>query len=131
MDSKAKSPLETRHPDPDSRGVAGTQLFRGFVFLGALAIPLIILRLGGIIDWPWWLVLLPLYGPPVIFFGFCLWIMACWIVREVGGSMDVRIFVVFSFLTFLTFLGATLSFLYVCWRWCHLLAQALTPLVRP
>lgn len=31
--------------------------------MGALAVLLIGLRLAGLIDWPWWAVLLPLWGP--------------------------------------------------------------------
>ena len=38
----------------------------GVTFLGLLAILFIGLRLAGIIDWPWWLVLLPVYGPIVL-----------------------------------------------------------------
>lgn len=36
---------------------------RGITFLGALAALLIGLRLVGVIDWPWWAVLLPIWGP--------------------------------------------------------------------
>ena len=32
-------------------------------FLGLLALLFIGLRLGGVIDWSWWIVLLPLWGP--------------------------------------------------------------------
>lgn len=35
----------------------------GVSFLGLLGILFIGLRLAGCIDWPWWLVLLPLWGP--------------------------------------------------------------------
>lgn len=35
----------------------------GVGFLGLLGILFIGLRLAGIIDWPWWMVLLPIYGP--------------------------------------------------------------------
>ena len=31
--------------------------------MGALAVLLIGLRLAGLIDWPWWAALLPLWGP--------------------------------------------------------------------
>ena len=34
----------------------------GIGFLGALGILFIGLRLAGIIDWPWWVVLSPLWG---------------------------------------------------------------------
>ena len=36
-------------------------------FLSLLGLLFIGLKLGGAIDWSWWLVLLPLYGP-VLFF---------------------------------------------------------------
>lgn len=36
---------------------------RGITFLGALAALLIGLRLVGVIDWPWWAVLLPVWWP--------------------------------------------------------------------
>lgn len=31
--------------------------------MGALAVLFVGLRLAGLIDWPWWAVLLPLWGP--------------------------------------------------------------------
>lgn len=44
-------------------------------FLPLLTLVFITLRLTGIIDWSWWLVLLPLYGP-LLFFGAILGLMA-------------------------------------------------------
>ena len=35
----------------------------GIGFCGLLAIVFITLKLTNVIDWSWWLVLLPLYGP--------------------------------------------------------------------
>ncbi len=35
----------------------------GVGFFGLLGIAFIVLKLCGVIDWSWWLVLLPLYGP--------------------------------------------------------------------
>lgn len=35
----------------------------GIGFMGLLAIVFITLKLTGFINWSWWLVLLPLYGP--------------------------------------------------------------------
>ncbi|WP_293826146.1 hypothetical protein [uncultured Parolsenella sp.] len=35
----------------------------GITLMGALAVLLIGLRLAGLIDWPWWAVLLPMWGP--------------------------------------------------------------------
>jgi len=40
-----------------------TEKSGGIGFLGLLGLLFIGLKLGGIIDWSWWLVLLPLYGP--------------------------------------------------------------------
>ena len=41
-------------------------------FLGALTLLFIGLKLGGIITWSWWLVLLPLYGVAGVFIGMVL-----------------------------------------------------------
>jgi|WetSurMetagenome_2_1015567.scaffolds.fasta_scaffold986247_2 hypothetical protein len=38
----------------------------GIGFFGLLGILFIGLKLGKVIDWSWWLVLLPLYGPLLI-----------------------------------------------------------------
>lgn len=35
----------------------------GLGFFGVLGIVFIVLKLCGVIDWSWWLVLLPIYGP--------------------------------------------------------------------
>lgn len=51
----------------------------GISFLGALALLFIGLKLGGVIDWSWWLVLLPIYGPlAAVIALFCvIGIVAC------------------------------------------------------
>lgn len=38
----------------------------GVGFLGLLTIAFIVLKLTGYINWSWWLVLLPAYGPIVL-----------------------------------------------------------------
>jgi hypothetical protein len=38
----------------------------GVDFMGLLAILFIGLKLGGVIDWSWWWVLSPMWGPPVV-----------------------------------------------------------------
>lgn len=38
----------------------------GIGFLGLLTIVFIVLKLTDVIDWSWWLVLLPAYGPAVL-----------------------------------------------------------------
>lgn len=35
----------------------------GITLMGALAVLFVGLRLAHVIDWPWWAVLLPLWGP--------------------------------------------------------------------
>ena len=46
--------------------MANTQQSSGIGFLGLLAIVFITLKLVGAIDWSWWWVLLPLWGPIVL-----------------------------------------------------------------
>lgn len=43
--------------------MADKQGGNGITFLGALAVLFIGLKLAGVIDWSWWAVLLPLWGP--------------------------------------------------------------------
>ena len=38
----------------------------GIGFFGFLGLLFIGLKLGGVINWSWWLVLLPIYGPIVL-----------------------------------------------------------------
>lgn len=46
----------------------------GIGFLGLLTLLFIALKLGSVIDWSWWLVLLPLYGPITAFgAGLVIW----------------------------------------------------------
>lgn len=42
----------------------------GIGFFGILTIVFVVLKLTHVIDWSWWLVLLPFYGPAVVVFGF-------------------------------------------------------------
>jgi len=53
----------------------------GIGFLGALGILFIGLKLAGFIDWPWWLVLSPLWG------GAALWLVIV-IVIAVGVACE-------------------------------------------
>lgn len=55
----------------------------GIGFLGLLALVFITLKLTGYIDWPWWVVLLPIWGPLallviVILIGFAAFLFVCW-----------------------------------------------------
>lgn len=52
----------------------------GITFLGALTILFIGLKLTNYINWSWWLVLLPLYGPIAILLGFVLICILIWII---------------------------------------------------
>jgi hypothetical protein len=47
----------------------------GVSFLGLLALLFIGLKLGNVIDWSWWLVLSPLWGPPALLLGLFLVLM--------------------------------------------------------
>ena len=38
----------------------------GVGFFGVLGIVFIVLKLCGVINWSWWLVLLPIYGPAMV-----------------------------------------------------------------
>ncbi len=55
----------------DGSGHAGSSFFTllGLLFIG--------LKLGGVIDWEWWLVLLPLWGPAalvvLIYGAYCIY----------------------------------------------------------
>jgi len=40
---------------------------RGISFLGLLCIAFIVLKLIGVIDWSWWLILSPIFAIPLIF----------------------------------------------------------------
>jgi len=43
---------------------------------GVLGVVFVVLKLVEVIDWSWWLVLLPLYGPALAFLLFALFIGA-------------------------------------------------------
>ena len=49
--------------------------YNGISFCGLLTIVFITLKLLNVINWPWWLVLLPLYGG--ILFAVSLFIIIC------------------------------------------------------
>ena len=50
----------------------------GISFFGLLGIVFIIFKLTHIIDWSWWLILLPLYGSLII--GIIVYLIIMWIV---------------------------------------------------
>lgn len=41
-------------------------IYNGPSVLGLLGVAFIVLKLVGVIDWSWWLVTLPLYGPVIL-----------------------------------------------------------------
>lgn len=47
----------------------------GVTFLSMLGLLFIGLKLGKVIAWSWWLVLLPLYGPITILIGVCMLVL--------------------------------------------------------
>lgn len=49
----------------------------GIGFFGLLAIVFITLRLTDVIDWSWWWVLSPLWGPVAVVFAIGFAILAC------------------------------------------------------
>lgn len=51
-----------------SSQTVSTQSSSGIGFGGLLTIAFIVLKLTGYIDWSWWLVLLPLWGPALLAF---------------------------------------------------------------
>ena len=41
-------------------------IYKGPGIIGLLGIAFVVLKLVGVIDWSWWLVTLPLYGPVIL-----------------------------------------------------------------
>ena len=41
-------------------------IYKGPDVLGLLGVAFIVLKLVGVIDWSWWLVTLPFYGPVIL-----------------------------------------------------------------
>lgn len=56
-------------------------------FFGLLGILFIGLKLTEVIDWEWWLILLPLYGP----FSLAMLVIAVWSVGEGFGAVHKEI----------------------------------------
>jgi hypothetical protein len=51
----------------------------GIGFFGLLGIVFIVLKLTGVIDWSWWLVLLPIYGALALLLAIVLGIGLFWV----------------------------------------------------
>ena len=62
----------------------GTTRSGGIGFFGLLAIVFITLKLCGIIDWEWWLVLAPIWVPMAIALIVLLFMFFWAIVKEIG-----------------------------------------------
>lgn len=64
----------------------------GISFLGALGLVFITLKLCDVIDWSWWLVLLPIYGPVtlalVIFITLAAFFVLAAVMAGVIEAMD-------------------------------------------
>ena len=56
----------------------------GLSFWGLLGIVFIVLKLCGVINWSWWLVLLPLYGPCVLLVAFLVF---CLVMAIIAGQI--------------------------------------------
>ena len=41
-------------------------IYKGPGILGLLGVAFVVLKLVGVIDWSWWLVTLPFYGPVIL-----------------------------------------------------------------
>lgn len=54
-------------------------------FLGLLGILFIGLRLAGVIDWPWWVALSPLWGGAMVWVAAVAILCACAVRDEAGG----------------------------------------------
>lgn len=48
----------------------------GITFLEALGLIFIVLKLTNVIDWSWWLVLLPIYGPFAFFILLVIFVLS-------------------------------------------------------
>lgn len=55
-----------------SKSVSESAGGTGIGFCEVLGIVFVVLKLVGVIDWSWWLVLLPIYGPLVLVIVFIL-----------------------------------------------------------
>lgn len=58
--------------------------YGGVSFFGLLAIVFITLKLCGVIDWEWWLVLAPIWVPTAIALIVLLFVFLWAIVKEIG-----------------------------------------------
>lgn len=57
----------------------------GIGFCEALGLIFVVLKLVGVIDWSWWLVLLPIYGPIALAILIILCILAVAIIKNMLG----------------------------------------------
>ncbi len=64
----------------------------GIGFFGLLGILFIGLKLGNVIDWSWWYVLMPIYGPLAVGLVIVSVLYAfagiIWVVEKIGEKLD-------------------------------------------
>ena len=59
----------------------------GIGFWGALALLFIAFKITGYIDWSWWWVTLPLWGPFALFGGVFAGILIAWLIGKVAKRL--------------------------------------------
>lgn len=65
-----------------------THVRQGFPILGLLGILFVGLKLTGYIDWSWWWVTTPFWGPFALVAAFFLFGVICWLtVAMIGGIL--------------------------------------------
>jgi hypothetical protein len=62
----------------------------GLGLLSVLGIIFVVLKLVGVIDWSWWLVLLPFYGGFVLFLAAAVIVLLVGAIVKFSGSRTVR-----------------------------------------
>lgn len=66
------------------RNNRSTVTYVGMGFFEVLGLIFLVLKLTGQIDWSWWLVLLPIYGPIVLYIGgFLIFLLITFIISWV------------------------------------------------
>lgn len=58
--------------------------YGGGLIIGLLGILFVYLKLTGAITWSWWIVLLPFYGPLILWFLFAIGVMIfiAWVIKR-------------------------------------------------
>lgn len=69
---------------------SNTSSSSGISFMGLLGVLFIGLKLTGYIDWSWWWVTAPLWGPVALVLSFLVIALVCVFVYELGKSLANR-----------------------------------------